>query len=343
MNILSRLFLLALLVAGITIQSRSQTTDYKLIDSVKIPGEGGWDYLTIDTSMNRLYISHGTKVDVLDLDKNQVVGEIAPTMGVHGIALAPELDRGFTSNGRDSSVTVFDLHTLKTLATIKLNARNPDAITYDPFSRRVFTFNGGSSNTTAIDAGTDSIVGALALGGKPEFAVPDGKGKIYVNIEDKSQIVCFDTKALKILNTWPIAPGEEPSGLAMDHEHGRLFSVCGNKQMMVVDAASGKIVTSLPIGDGVDATAFDPATQLAFSSNGEGTLTVIHEESPDKFTVVGNVTTERGARTMALNKKTHRIYLPTAKYNPAPAPTADQPRPRRTVVPGSFTILIVGK
>lgn len=336
------LFLLILPVFGIS-QEASLGAGYKLLEKLKLGGEGGWDYLTYDTAAHRLYISRSTHVQVVDADKKEVVGDIPNTTGVHGIALVPALNRGFTSNGRDSSVTVFDLTTLKTIKTIKIDARNPDAIMYDPVSGRVFTFNGGSHNATAIDAQSDSVVGTIPLGDKPEFAVSDGKGMVYVNLEDSSMIVAIDARTLKVANRWSIAPGEHPSGLAIDREHRRLFSGCDNKMMVVFDPDNGKVVTTVPIGEGVDATAFDPATGLAFSSNGEGTLTVVHEDAPDKFTVIENDSTQRGARTMALDPASHRVYLSTAEFGPPPAPTADRPHPRPSVVPGSFTIVIMGR
>ena len=320
---------------------QTQGQGYKVVDKIKIGGEGGWDYLTVDTAAHRLYISRGTHVQVFDTETKSVIGDIPKTTGVHGIALAPELGQGFTSNGRDSSVTVFDLMTLKVLATIKMQARNPDAILYDAFSLRVFTFNGGSSSATVIDAKADSIVGYLALEGRPEFAVADGEGKIFVNLEDKSSLVAFESQTLKIVGRWPLAPGEEPSGLAMDREHKRLFSGCANKLMIVLDADSGRVLASLPIGQGVDATGYDPVTHLAFSSNGEGTLTVVSEDSPDKFSVVENVSTQRGSRTMALDEKSHRVYLAGATFGPPPPPTPERPRPRPTMEPGSFVILIL--
>ena len=333
---------LAMVVISMTCLAQA-TKGYKVVDKVKIGGEGGWDYLIADAAAKRLYLSHGTVVVVFDTKTNTVVGEIPNTMGVHGIALAPKLGRGYTSNGRTSSVTVFDLTTLKVLDSIKLTEKNPDAILYEPFSNRVFTFNGGSSNATAIDAATNKVVGTIPLGGKPEFAVTDLKGKVFVNIEDKSQITAFDPKTLKVLNEWPIAPGEEPSGLAIDRENHRLFSVCGNKMMMVLDAVSGKVVASVPTGAGTDAAGFDPQTHLAFASNGDGTLTVIHEDSPDKFTVLENAQTQPRSRTMALDEVTHRVYLSGALFKPAAAPTADQPRPRPQMEPGSFMVVILDR
>ena len=329
-----------LLILG-TVPSAAQGSGYKVVDNVKIGGDGGWDYLNCDAAAHRLYISRGTHVQVFDTQSKTVIGDIPNTMGVHGIALAQEFGRGYTSNGRDSSVTVFDLATLKTIKVIKMRASNPDAICYDPFSHRVFTFNGRSSSATAIDAQTDSIVGYLVLDGKPEFAAADGKGKVFVNLEDKSIIVAFESNSLKIIGRWPLAPGEGPSGLSMDREHNFLFSGCGNKLMVVLDAATGKVVSSLPIGAGVDATAYDPGTHFAFSSNGEGTLTVLQADAAGKFSVLDNVSTQRGSRTMALDEKTHKIYLSAATFGPAPAATPENPRPRPQMEPGSFSILIL--
>jgi uncharacterized FlaG/YvyC family protein len=305
-------------------------------------GEGGWDYLIVDSKARRVYISHATHVVVVDADTNAVVGDIPNTNGVHGIAIVTDVNKGFTSNGRDNGVTVFDLKTLKPVANVAVG-RNPDAIIYDPFSKRVFAFNGASHDATAIDVNTNSVVGTIALGGKPEFAVSDEKGNLYVNIEDKNEIVRFDPIKLTVENHWSIAPGEEPSGLAIDRKHRRLFSVCGNKLMAIVNADTGKVITTLPIGDGTDAAAFDPETGFAFSSNGEGTLTVIHEDSPDKFTVVENVPTQVRARTMALDAKTHQVFLVSAEFGTAPAPTAQQPRPRAPMVPGTFTLIVLSR
>ena len=321
---------------------RSADSGYHVTKKVKIGGEGFWDYLNVDSAARRLYISRGTHVMVLDVDSLESVGDIPDTQGVHGIALAPELGRGFTSNGRANTVTIFDLKSLKVLGEVK-TGQNPDAIVYDPATRRVFTFNGRSGDSTAIDAGSGTVAGTIALGGRPEFAAADGKGHVYANLEDKSMVVAINSQKLTVESRWPLAPGEEPSGMAMDREHRRMFSGCHNKMMVVMDADSGKVVATPPIGEGVDANAFDPGTGFAFSSNGDGTLTVVHQDSPDKYTVVDNVQTQRGARTMALDLKTHNIYLVTAEFGPPPAPTADQPRPRPSIVPGSFTVLVVGR
>ena len=316
---------------------------YRIVDRIQVGGEGGWDLLTIDAANHRLYYGRGTRMQVLDLEHGKVLGEIPDTPGIHGVALAPDLGRGFTSNGRDSSVTIFDLATLAPIARVKLDASNPDAILYEPTTHRVFTLNAGTANATALDAASGQVLGNLALGGRPEFAVADGHGLVYVNLEDSSAVVAFDAQSLKVASHWPLAPGEEPSGLALDAAHHRLFSVCANQKMIVLDTATGKVVASLPIGKGTDGSAFDPETGLAFSSNGEGTLTVVHEDAPDRFTVVAEVPTQARARTMALDPRTHRIYLATARYGQAPAATPENPRPRAPMVPGSFEILVLAR
>ena len=315
---------------------------YHIAKTAKVGGDGGWDYLTVDSKARRVYISRGTHVMVVDADAATVVGDIPNTNGVHGIAIAGDMDKGFISDGRDGNVTIFDTKTLKVLGTAPAG-KNPDAIIYDPASKRVFAFNGTSKDATAIDAKTGTVAGTIPLGGKPEFAAADEKGHVFVNIEDTSEIVQFDSNKLSVETRWKIAPGEEPSGLALDRKHRRLFSVCSNKLMVVVNADTGKVITTLPIGSGTDAAGFDPETGYAFSSNGEGTLTVVHEDSPDKFSVVENVPTQARARTMALDAKTHQVYLVTAEFGPAPAATAQTPRPRPPMIPGSFTMLILSR
>jgi len=285
----------------------------------------------------------GTLVVVVVAVRSGLLGDIPKTNGVHGIAIAPDLDKGFISDGRDNNVTIFDVNTLKVLGTAP-TGKNPDAIIYDPSSKRVFAFNGSSNDATAIDARTGTVAGTIALGGKPEFAVADEKGHVFVNIEDTSEIVQFNSNKLTVESRWKISPGEEPSGLAIDRKHRRLFSVCSNKLMVVVDADNGKVITTLPIGPGTDAAGFDSETGFAFSSNGgDGTLTVAHEDTPDKFAVVENVPTLRRARTMALDTKTHQVYTVTAEFGAAPAATKEQPRPRPPMVPGSFTLLILSR
>jgi DNA-binding beta-propeller fold protein YncE len=312
---------------------------FKVVHRVLLGGEGGWDALTMDAPTHRLFVTHGTRVQVVDVKTDSVLGEIPDTPGAHGVALAHEFGHGFTSNGRDSSVTMFDLKTLAVLGRIKLDARNPDAIEYDPVAKRVFVFNGGSMNASVIDAKAGTVIGSIALDGKPEFAVADGKGTMYVNLEDSSAVLAFDTRTLKVLDRWPLAPGEEPSGLAMDRQHRRLFAGCSNQKLVVLDADKGRVVAVLPIGSRVDGVAFDPRQRLVFSSNGDGTLTVIHEDGRDRFTVLENAVTQAGARTLALDETTGTVYLPTAEFGPPPPPTADRPHPRGSVVPGTFVLL----
>jgi YVTN family beta-propeller protein len=319
------------------------TSGYHLLKKVPLGGEGGWDYLAFDSPTRRLFISRGTKVMVLNVDTGTVSGEIPNTDGVHGIAFAPEFDRGFTSNGRANTVTIFDLQSLQIIGSAK-TGMNPDAIVYDPASKRVFTMNGHSNDVTAIDAATGNVLGTIPVTGKPEFAVADGAGHVYVNIEDKSEELQIDTQSLKVTAQWPLAPCQEPSGLAMDVAHRRLFAGCHNQMIAVMDADSGKVIATPAIGDGVDANAFDPGTGFAFASNGQSaTLTVVHEDAPDKFSVVENVATQRGARTMALDLKSHEVYLVTADFAPAPPSADENPRPRMTAVPGTFVVLIYAK
>jgi hypothetical protein len=315
---------------------------YHVATTYKVGGDGGWDYLTADADARRLYISRGTHVMVIDADSGQSVGDIADTPGVHGIALAPELGRGFTSNGREGTVSIFDIKTLATGNKVKVG-ENPDAILYDPATKRVFTFNGRSQDSTAIDATSGKVLGTIKLDGKPEFAASDAKGEVFVNIEDKSELVAIDPNKLEVKAKWPLAPCTEPSGLAIDRKNSRLFVGCDNKMMAVVDAESGKILATPAIGEGVDATAFDAETGLAFASCGEGVLTVVKEESPGKFSVAENVPTQQGARTLALDAKTHNVFVVTAKFGPPPAATADNPHPRRTILPDSFLVLVLSK
>lgn len=317
---------------------------YKVLATHVLGGDGGWDYLAFDTKHHHLFISRGSHVMVVDPDSAKVVGDIPGTNGVHGIAFAPDANFGYTSNGRDSSSTVFDLETLAAVSARPSTGAGPDAIGYDSKEKRVFTFNGRANTATAIDAASGNVVGTVVLGGRPESCAFDGAGKGYVDLEDKNAVVEFDTKSLAVLHTWPVAPGTEPAGLALDAEHKRLFVGCANKLMVVVNAETGQVLTALPIGEGVDFSAFDPGTGLAFAScgGGDGTLTIVREESADKFTVAQNLKTLPRARTMALDPKTHRVYLVTAEFGTAPAPTADTPHPRAPMVPGSFKMIVVG-
>jgi DNA-binding beta-propeller fold protein YncE len=335
-----RLFAAVLVVA--TVAVAASAPGYHLVSTWKLGGEGGWDYLKADSDARRLYIARATRVIVIDLDSGKPVGEIPDTPGVHGIALAPEFGEGFTSNGRENTVSVFDLKTMKTRNKIKVGTR-PDAIWYDPATKRVFTFNAGSQDATAIDAAKGEVVGTIPLGGKPEFAASDGKGEVFVNLEDKNQLFALDASKLTVKERWPLPGCDEPSGLSMDQKSRRLFVGCGNKVMPIVNADDGQVVATLPIGGGVDATAFDAGTGLAFASCGEGVLTVVREDSSGKFTVAENVKTERGARTMAVDERTHRLYTVTAQFGPPPAPTAEQPHPRPTILPDSFVVLVLGQ
>jgi len=349
-----QLFVGMILVCAMVLTgSAAGPVKYELKHAYKIGGAGSWDYLTYDPGSKLLFISRDDRVMVMDPDKIALedmkdmkdmgtMTEITGTDGVHGIALANDLGKGFTSNGRENSVTVFDLKALKETKKIKIEGQNPDAILYDQASKRVFTFNGRSKDATVIDATKDAVVATIPLDGKPEFAAADGKGMVYVNIEDKSELTKIDARNAKVVASWPLAPCESPSGLSIDTKTRRLFSGCHNKLMAIVNADTGKVVTTVPIGEGVDATAFDPGTKLVFSSNGrDGTLTVIQEESADKFTVVQNAETQKNARTMAVNPNNHEVYLVTAEIEQSPG-SAGQP-PRRRLVGGSFAVLIMEK
>jgi YVTN family beta-propeller protein len=316
---------------------------YKVVNRISFPGETGWDYLFADSTSRQLYVSHGDEVEVIDLDSQKAVGKIPGMNRIHGIAIADDLHRGFISDGGSNVVVVFDTKSRAELQRVKAGT-NPDGIVYDSYSKRVFAFNGRSGDATVIDAETGSVTGTIPLGGKPEFPVSDGSGGLYANIEDKSEIVKISPKTMQVEKRWPLAPCEEPSGLAIDNETRRLFSVCSNKLMAIVDADSGKVVGTVPIGDGPDAVAFDSGKKLVFSSNGQdGNITVVREDSADKYTVVGNITTEKSARTLALDSKLHNLYLSSAQFGPAPAATTDNPRPRPKIVAGSFHVLIVSE
>ncbi|MGB9402664.1 MAG: hypothetical protein WCA98_03940 [Candidatus Acidiferrales bacterium] len=319
------------------------SSGYHLIKKIKLGGSGGWDYIAFDSATRRLFISRGTEVVVVDVDSEKIVGQIPNTQGVHGIAFAPQLNRGFISDGRTGDVTIFDMKTLATIDTVKAG-ENPDGIIFDPSSSRVFAMNGRSKSATAIDAASGKAVGTVPLDGKPEFPAADGRGNVYVNIEDKSEIQEIDAQKLTIKATWPLAPCEEPSGLAIDRVHLRLFAGCGNKMMAVVDADTGKVIATPAIGEGVDANRFDPGTGYAFAScGGSGVLTIVHEDSPNAFHVVEDLPTQRGARTMALDLKTHEVFLVTADFGPPPAPTEANPHPRPSIMPDSFVVLMYGQ
>ena len=316
---------------------------YRLMKEIPVGGEGGWDYLSVDSAARRLYVSHASKVVVIDIDKNEVVGEIADTPGVHGFAIAPELGLGFSSNGRENKASIVDLKTLTTTSKVE-TGENPDAILYVPATQEVYTFNGRSHNATVFEAKSGKVVATIPLPGKPEFAQFDPSlGRIFNNIEDKSEVVAIDVKSRTVVANWPIAPGEEASGMAIDTKSHRLFIGCSNKLMVMMDDANGKVVATVPIGAGVDANAFDPATGLAFASNGgDGNVTIAHEDSPDTLAVVQTLQTQRGSRTMTLDPKTHRIYLSAASFEAAAPQAAGEPRQRPRMIPGSFKVLVYG-
>lgn len=315
--------------------------EYKITNKIKIGGEGGWDYVSADSTSQRLYVSHATKVFVINTANQSVIGEIPDTLGVHGIAVAANLARGFVSDGRDNTVTVFDLNTLKTLSKIDVKGRNPDAIVYEPASKRIFTFNGASHDATSIDAITGAVLTTFALDGKPEFAQVDGKGHIYVNNEDKSEVYEIDAQKNAVVNHYSIAPCQSPSGLALDNAKRRLYSVCENKIMVISNPDTGKVLGSAPIGAGADGVVFDDG--YAFSSNGQdGTITVVGEPSPGKFETLATIATQRGARTIAVDPKTHKLYLPTAEFG-APEETKDGKKARPSIIPGSFFVLVLSR
>jgi YVTN family beta-propeller protein len=345
MKTMMRKFFRSVILLFLTVASGAATAaevSHHLLNTIPVGGEGGWDYLSVDAAGRRLYVSHGNSVVVIDIDKNAVVGEIADTPGVHGLAPAPDLQRGFVSNGRENKASIVDLKTLQTLSKVE-TGQNPDGMLYEPGQQEAYMFNGRSESATVIDGKASKVVATIPLGGKPEFGSADPKaGRVYDNLEDKSEVVAIDTKSHKVVDRWPIAPGEEASGMAIDLDHHRLFLGCGNKMMVMMDSNNGKVVGSVPIGQGVDANAFDPGTQLAFASCGDGTVTIAHEDSPDKLTVVQTLITEPRARTMTLDPKTHRIYLASAKFEAPSEPPAAGQRQRPKMVPGSFKILVYG-
>jgi YVTN family beta-propeller protein len=329
-------------ILGLVCASALGNELYQFTSQIPIGGEGGWDILTIDSPANRLYLSHATKVVVVDLNKNAVVGEVADTPGVHAFVAVPEFQRGFSSNGKEAKSSVVDLTTLKTISKID-TGQSPDAIVYEPRRREVYVFNHTGNSATVIDAKSATVSATIPLGGSPEFAAVDEKaGRIYCNIEDKSEVAVIDSTKHEVVAHWPIAPGEEASGIALDAAHHRLFATCHNKLMVMLDTETGKVVANVPIGTGVDGCAFDDASQLAFASCGDGTTTIAKEETPQKLTVIQTLKTERGARTMALDPKTHRIYLPTAQFQPAPSPSPGASPARPTILPNTLKLLVYG-
>ena len=336
------LSLLGTLAATLGAKAAPLPTDaapkYRLLRKIPLKGETGWDYLSLDAAARRLYVTRGIGITVLDVDRGEVVGEIADTPGVHGVALAPDLGRGFTSNGRDDSVTIFDLKTLATLGKAKTGA-NPDAIIYEPVTRRVFVFNGRGQSATVLEGASGQVAGEIPVGGKPEFAAVDGAGRVFVNVEDTNELLAIDAKTMRIAARWPLGPGVEPTGLAIDRAHKRLFAGCHNQLLVAVDAESGRVVATAPIGKGVDAVEYDPETATVLTSNGsEGTLTVIHQDAPDAYRVTDNAATQKSGRTMALDSKTHHVFVIAASFGPPPSPSPGTSTPRPPITPGSVVL-----
>jgi len=326
----------ALVLCGTTFAQES----YKFFNEIPIGGEGGWDYVTIDATARRLYLSHATKVVVVDLTKNAVIGEIADTPGVHGFVAVPELQRGFSTNGKEAKVSIVHLSTLKTISKIDTGA-NPDALIYEARRGELYVFNHTGNSATVVDAKAAKVISTIPLDGNPEFAAADAD-RVYCNIEDKSEIEVIDTSKHEVVARWPLAPGEEPTGMALDAAHHRLFAGCHNNLMPMLDTQTGKVVATVPIGAGVDACVFEDATQFVFASCGDGTTTIAKEETPQKLTVAQTLKTERGARTMALDPETHRIYLPTAEFHPAPSPAPGASPERPTIIPNTLKLLVYG-
>jgi YVTN family beta-propeller protein len=341
-----RPLLCLLLIAALLLFSQSVSAGgearYRIARADTLGGEGFWDCLTYDEAGHRLFIARQDRVMVVDPDNGKLLAEVRGLDRAHGVALDYDTGRGFATSGADSSVTMFDLKTLEVLGKIPAD-KDADIVIYDPASKRVFTMNGGSRTSTVINPATGKRIGTIALGAAPEFAAVDGTGRLFVNLEDSSAVAEIDARAMKVTRRWSLAPGRNPSGLAIDRAHHLLFSTCRNQLMVISDAAAGKVVATVPIGEGVDGCAFDPETGLVFAScgAGTGTLAVVHEDAPDTFTVAANVPTRRGARTLALDEKTHRVFTATAAFGPAPAPTVEHPRPRPVMLPGTFTVLVL--
>ena len=313
---------------------------YHVVRQIPLRGDGRWDLLAFDTAGHRLFIARQDRIMVVDPENGKLLGEIPGLHGAHGVALDYSTGHGFATSGRDSSISMFDMRTLRVLGRATV-ADDADAVLYDPVSKEVFTFNGDANSASVLDPATGKALAAIPLGGKPEFGVSDGAGKLFVNLEDQSALVEINPAARRVTRRWSLAPCTDPTGLAIDLQHHRLFSGCHNKVMAISDALAGKVIATVPIGAGVDAAAFDPGAQLAFASNGEGTITVIREDNPAAFRVVFTVPTKQGARTMALDGKSHRLYTVSADFGATPAPTGDDPHPRPSIVPGTFTLLVL--
>ncbi len=315
--------------------------DFKISKKINILGDGGWDYLSVDDVNQHLFVSHGDVVNVVDLKTDKIIATILDTKGVHGIAIANKFNKAFITCGKDNTLSVVDLTTFALLEKVKIDGLKPDAVIFDLFTDYVFIFNGKSNDVSVLEAKSNKILKTISLGGKPEFAVTNRKNLMYVNIEDKNEIRTINTKTLEVIATYSVAPGDEPTGLAIDTNTNRLFTVCGNKMMLVLNAKTGKLIQNIPIGDGCDGVVFDTKSNLIFTSNGEGTMTIIKEESADKFKVLQTVVTQKGARTIAMNQSTKKIYLSTPEFGLKPEPTADNPKPRPAIIPNSFVVLVI--
>ena len=335
---MKKIVVLLLMGFGFT-HCNSQT--FKIAEKINIAGNESWDYMAVDEVNQHLFVSHGNVVNVIDLKTNTVLTTIPDTKGVHGIAIANDLNKAFISNGKDNSVSIINLQTFELMEKVAIQGKNPDAILYDAFSKKVFTYNGKSNDATVLDAISNKELKSIALDGKPEFSVTNNKGLVYVNIEDKNEIKTIDATTLEVTNTWSIAPGDEPTGLAIDLETNRLFSVCGNNKMVVVDALNGKIMKTIAIGEGCDGVAFNPKNNLIFCSNGEGSITVVKEKNASSFSLQETIKTQKGARTIALNKITNQLYLSTANFGEKPKPTLDNPNPRASIIPNTFAVLVI--
>lgn len=339
---MKNLIVAALLGFGPVAQAQQEPLPYRLLGTIPVGGAGGWDFLTVDPAGKRLYVAHGTQTEVIDLKTKKLIGSVSNTPAAHGIAVVPSANRGYISCGRNNYCVVFDLKTLQNLGTIATGPK-PDAMFYDAFSQRVFAFSNAGGQSTVLDAATGKVVGTAALGGDAEVPATDGKGHIFVNLEDKSQVIEFDAQTLAVRHRYPLAPGTEPTGLAFDPKNNRLFSACANEKLVVTDSKTGRQVAVLPIGQGVDGAAFDAAAGNIITTNGAGTLTIIHQDTPEKYTVVATIATALGARTIAQDPKTQHFFTCTADLGPTPAATAAQPHPRPSIVPGTFRVLEFGK
>ena len=333
--------LLVLCVSAV-VMATPAVGDYRLLQTIAVPGDEGWDHPTVDSAARRLYVTHGTHVVVIDIDSGKLVGKIDNTPGVHFTVIDPELDRGFISNGGAARLTIFNTKTLETIGEVKTTGANPGPTVFDPATKRVFTFNLNSQNATVVDSKEGKVVGAFDLGGRPELVGTDAKGNVFANLVQKNVVLQIDARTMTVGQSWPVAPCQGPRTMAVDQKSGRLFVGCANRRMVVLDSSNGRVVGSVSIGAGPDDSAYDPETQLLYVSNGDGTVSIIRQESPDNYSALETVKTAPGARNMALDLKTKRIFLPVSDREPAPAPTAQTPNPRGAVIPGTFRVLVFG-